>query len=78
MRGLFLAIICALYASALAADNKFYRANAPLPPEVEANLPADVPARDVLVQDGCFYFLYEGKVFPLTQPETPKQPICAG
>ena len=78
MKVLVLTAVCFALATSVSANNKYFRANAPLPSEVEQNLPADIPARDVLVQDGCFFYLFEGEVFPVAQPETPNQPICAG
>ncbi|MGB7317022.1 MAG: hypothetical protein WBC85_03560 [Planktotalea sp.] len=78
MKHLLAVLIICISAGTLAADNKYYRLTTPMPPEVEQNLPADVPAKDVLVQDGCFFYLYEGNVYPVAFPETPNQAICAG
>ena len=78
MRGFILLVGFCVVSGSVAANNKYYRLTNPMPPEVEDNLPADIPARDVLVQDGCFFYLYEGEVFPVTHPEAPNQPICAG
>lgn len=75
-----ISIALCLLAGALAADNKYHRWNGPLPELVEQHLPASIPARDVLVQDGCFFYLYEGKVFQLLNANEGAKglPICIG
>ncbi|MGH1330617.1 MAG: hypothetical protein ACRBBK_07025 [Paracoccaceae bacterium] len=46
-----------------------------LPASVEANLPADVPAKSVMQgADGCYSYEYEGLTFPLTNAEG--VPVC--
>ena len=67
-------------AAPLAADNKYHRWSGDLPELVEQNLPANIPARDVLVQDGCFFYLFEGKVYQLLNGSEAAKglPICIG
>lgn len=52
-------------------------ASGPLPPEVEARLPADVPLSDVLTADGCYYYR-SGGVVRNVESGVPNVPFCAG
>lgn len=61
----------------------FAVANAPLPPEVEAAIPADLAITNVVVRDGCFYTFVDNKIEPVVSEAmrvagSPNQPFCAG
>ncbi len=79
MRTLGLACALVLFGSSVAA-NEYHRWSGPLPALVEQNLPASIPAKDVLVQDGCFFYLFEGKVYQLLNGNSGAKglPICIG
>ncbi|MGH1577783.1 hypothetical protein [Planktotalea sp.] len=79
MKKLGLACMLALFGSSVAA-HEYHRWSGPLPALVEQNLPADIPASDVLVKDGCFFYLYEGQVFQLLNGNSGAAglPICIG
>ncbi|MEP5151822.1 hypothetical protein [Planktotalea sp.] len=79
MKTVALTLGLTLIATTVAAQ-EFHRWSGALPALVEQNLPADVPASDVLVKDGCFYYLYEGKAYKMTQSSGGAKglPICIG
>jgi len=71
-----LAIGWMLAASGAVAHGDYVRVPLPLPAVVEANLPANVSGRDVVMDHGCYYYLYQGQVYPLTTLATGAGPYC--
>ena len=61
----------------------YARAELPLPEPVSAAIPGDLRLSDVLVKNGCFYYISAGTVFPVVTFEAlaagkPDQPWCLG
>ncbi len=48
----------------------------PLPPEVRSALPVGVTPSAVYVEHGCYFYLANGVLHPLTLPWTGDQPYC--
>lgn len=69
-----------LAASSLSAHGSYARWSGPLPEIVEQNLPVNIRARDVLVHDGCFFYVYDGKVYQLLNASDGAKglPVCIG
>ena len=58
-------------------------AEPPLPEPVAAAIPGDLRLSEVLVKDGCYYYLSAGTVFPVVTfaalaAGMPDQPWCVG
>ena len=58
-------------------------AEPPLPEPVAAAIPGDLRLSEVLVRDGCYYYLSAGTVFPVVTfgalaAGMPDQPWCLG
>ena len=58
-------------------------ASQPLPEPVMSAIPGDLRQSDVVVKDGCYYYLSAGSVFPVVTFDAlaagrPDQPWCTG
>ena len=58
-------------------------AQLPLPEPVSAAIPGDLRLSDVMVRNGCYYYISAGTVFPVVTFDAlsagkPDQPWCTG
>jgi hypothetical protein len=81
--GISVAVLAGCGGKQMTIPAGYARAALPLPPEVSNAIPGDLRLADVLVKDGCYYYISAGTVFPVVTFEAlaagmPDQPYCLG